>query len=88
MNENDRTQSLLEDVRTRALLHSYAHTATLYAKTGDEGYKKTLGMFRQRLLQVGVRVQQVQEAGDVYIVDVETTGQPSSIQLPRRPAAR
>jgi hypothetical protein len=87
MNEDDREDRLPGGVRARALLHSYAHTAVLHAQTGDEGYKKTLGMFRQRLLQLGIRAQGVRQADDAYIVDVETGGQSFSVRVPQRPAA-
>lgn len=71
--------------RSTSLLYSYVIAARRYEATRDPGYKKTLGMFRQRLHTLGIRVISLEEdeaGGSVHInVHIVVNGDAKIIQL-------
>ena len=71
----------------RPLLHSYLRVARMYEQTADAGCKKTLGMFRRRLLKAGVRVLSYEDGEQETVVRAVVDGREETIRLPLpRPA--
>ena len=71
--------------RSSWLLYSYVVAAKRYAATKDPGYKKTLGMFRQRLHAMGIRVISLEEdeMGTVVHMTVNGHNEVTRLTTPR-----
>ena len=67
--------------QSSGLLYSYVVAARRYEATKDPGYKKTLGMFRQRLHAMGIRVISLEEDEMGTAVHVTVNGQNEVIKL-------
>lgn len=66
------------------LLYSYIRVERNLVKTGDPSFKKTLGMFRQRLHKAGIRIVSYEAQGDDLVVRVEEGGAERIVRLTGR----